>query len=135
MPKSSWAATLSPVSSRARRPDDPERLRQFKAEFFKALAHPARIAILEYLRDGPHSVGEIQEATGGVGSSISQQLAVLRGRGIVVAERDGTTVRYEVADGELYALLDAARQIFYAHLSDNAELLKMVEAESVAIEG
>jgi Predicted transcriptional regulators len=118
---------------RARRRDDPERLRQFKAEFFKALAHPMRIGILEFLRDGPHSVGEIQEATGAAGSSISQQLAVLRGRGIVVAERDGTTVRYEVAEAEIYALLDAARQIFYAHLSDNAELLRLVEAEAVAI--
>ena len=123
------------MPTRPRRPDDPERLRQFKAEFFKALAHPARIAILEFLRDGPHSVGEIQEATGAVGSSISQQLAVLRGRGIVVAERDGTTVRYEAADPEIYALLDAARQIFYAHLSDSAELLRLVEAEAVAIEG
>jgi Predicted transcriptional regulators len=121
------------MSSSARRPDDPERLRQFKAEFFKALAHPARIAILEYLRDGPHSVGEIQEATGAAGSSISQQLAVLRARGVVIAERDGTTVRYQVADPEIYALLDAARRIFYAHLSDNAELLRLVEAEEVAV--
>lgn len=121
------------MPNRPRRPDDPERLRQFKAEFFKALAHPARIAILEFLRGGPHSVGEIQEATGAAGSSISQQLAVLRGRGIVVAERDGTTVRYQVTDPEIYALLDAARQIFYAHLSDNAELLRLVEAEEVAV--
>jgi ArsR family transcriptional regulator len=120
------------MPTRSRRPDDPERLRQFKAEFFKALAHPARIAILEFLRDGPHSVGEIQEATGGAGSSISQQLAVLRGRGIVIAERDGTTVRYHAADPEIYELLDAARQIFFAHLSDNAELLRLVEAEAVA---
>jgi ArsR family transcriptional regulator len=120
------------MPTHARRPDDPERLRQFKAEFFKALAHPARIAILEFLREGPHSVGEIQDATGGAGSSISQQLAVLRARGIVVAERDGTTVRYHVADPELYELLDAARRIFFAHLSESAELLRLVEAEAVA---
>jgi len=132
LPKPGRTTTLLRMPTRSRRPDDPERLRQFKAEFFKALAHPARIAILEFLRDGPHSVGEIQEATGGVGSSISQQLAVLRGRGIVIAERDGTTVRYHAADPEIYELLDAARQIFFAHLSDNAELLRLVEAEAVA---
>jgi Predicted transcriptional regulators len=120
------------MPARAPRPDDPERLRQFKAEFFKALAHPVRIAILEFLRGGPRSVGEIQASTGVPGSSISQQLAVLRNRGIVVPERAGTTVRYHATDPQIYALLDAAREIFYGHLSDSAELLRLVEAEQVA---
>ena len=114
---------------------DADRLRQFKAEFFKALAHPVRIAILEHLRRGPRSVGEIQELTGVAGPSISQQLAVLRSRGIVVPERSGTTVRYHAADPQIYALLDAARQISYGHLSDSAELLRLVEAEQVATGG
>jgi DNA-binding transcriptional ArsR family regulator len=125
------------MQARTLRPDDPERLRQFKAEFFKALAHPVRIAILEFLRNGPRRVGEIQALTGVPGSSISQQLAVLRGRGIVVPERAGTTVHYHAADAQIYVLLDAAREIFYGHLSDSAELLRLVEAEAerVAISG
>lgn len=123
------------MPARPTRPHDPDRLRQFKAEFFKALAHPVRIAILEHLRRGPRSVGELQELTGAVGSSVLQQLAILRGGGIVVPERAGTTVRYHAADPEIYALLDAARQIFYGHLSDSAELLRLVEAEQVAAGG
>jgi len=118
------------MSARTPRPDDSDRLRRFKAEFFKALAHPVRIAILEYLRGGPRSVGEIQTMTRVPGSSISQQLAVLRSRGIVAPEREGTTIRYHVADLEIYALLDAARRIFYDHLSDSADLLRLVEAEA-----
>lgn len=120
------------MSARAPRPDDPERLRRFKAEFFKALAHPVRIAILEFLRGGPRSVGEIQALTGVPGSSISQQLAVLRSRGIVVPERSGTTIHYHAADPAIYVLLDAAREIFYGHLSDSADLLRLVEAEQIA---
>jgi DNA-binding transcriptional ArsR family regulator len=125
------------MQARSPRPDDTDRLRQFKAEFFKALGHPVRIAILELLRSGPRSVGEIQALTRVPGSSISQQLAVLRSRGIVVPERLGTTIRYHVADPEIYALLDAARRIFYGHLSDSADLLRLVEAEAeeVAISG
>ena len=123
------------MSALPRRQDDPERLRQFKAEFFKALAHPVRIAILEHLRTGPRSVGEIQALTGVAGSSVSQQLAILRGRGIVVPERSGTTIRYHAADPQIYLLLDAAREIFYGHLSDSAELLRLVEAELVASGG
>ena len=123
------------MSAHQPRTHDPDRLRQFKAEFFKALAHPVRIAILEYLRSGPRSVGEIQELTGVAGSSISQQLAVLRSRGIVVPERTGTTIRYHAGDPQIYALLDAAREIFYGHLSDSAELLRLVEAEQIAAGG
>jgi DNA-binding transcriptional ArsR family regulator len=118
------------MSIRSPRPDDTDRLRQFKAEFFKALGHPLRIAILEFLRAGPRSVGEIQALTGVPGSSISQQLAVLRSRGIVVPERIGTTIRYHAADPEIYMLLDAARRIFNGHLSDSADLLRLVEAEA-----
>jgi len=114
------------------RHDDPERLRQFKAEFFKALAHPLRIRILELLRSGPLSVTQIQEVTGTPGSSVSQQLAVLRGRGIVTTERHGTTIIYSAADAELFELLDVTRRIFNARLTDTIDLLRLVEDESVA---
>jgi ArsR family transcriptional regulator len=115
---------------RSQRRDDPEGLRQFKAEFFKALAHPTRIRILELLRDGPRTVGQLQEAIGAPGSSISQQLAVLRGRNIVATQRRGTTVIYTVRDPDLFVLLDVARRIFNGHLSDTIDLLRLVDAEA-----
>jgi DNA-binding transcriptional ArsR family regulator len=116
---------------RSRREDE-ERLRQFKAEFFKALAHPLRIQILDLLRGGPLSVTQIQEATGAPGSSVSQQLAVLRGRNILATERRGTTIIYRVPDPELFELLDVARRIFNVHLNDTIDLLRLVEGEMVA---
>ncbi len=115
---------------RNQRRDDPEGLRQFKAEFFKALGHPLRILLLELLRDGPLSVGQLQSAVGAPSSSISQQLAVLRARNIVATERRGTTVLYTVRDPELFDLLDAARRIFNAHLADTIDLLRLVDSES-----
>ena len=117
------------------RSDDAERLRQFKAEFFKALAHPLRIRILELLRAGPMSVTQIQEATGAPGSSVSQQLAVLRGRNILATERRGTTIIYRVPDPALFELLDVARRIFDAHLSDTIEMLRLVDGEAAAAGG
>lgn len=109
--------------------EEAERLRQFKAEFFKALAHPLRIRILELLRSGPLSVTQLQAATGVPGSSVSQQLAVLRGRNVVATERHGTTIIYRVSDAELFNLLDAARRIFNADLADSIGLLRLVEEE------
>jgi DNA-binding transcriptional ArsR family regulator len=116
------------------RRDDSEGLRQFKAEFFKALGHPMRIRILELLRGGPLSVGQLQDAIGAPASSISQQLAVLRGRNMVATERRGTTVIYHVRDHGLFELLDVARRIFNGHLSDTIDLLRLVDAEPVAVD-
>jgi ArsR family transcriptional regulator len=124
------ADTLRRVIGNQRR-DDPEGLRQFKAEFFKALAHPMRIRILELLRGGPLSVGQLQDAIGSPASSISQQLAVLRGRNIVATERRGTTVIYRVHDADLFELLDVAHRIFNNDLSDTIDLLRLVGAEPV----
>jgi DNA-binding transcriptional ArsR family regulator len=115
--------------------EDAQRLRAFKAEFFKALAHPLRIRILELLRAGPLSVTQIQAATGAPGSSVSQQLAVLRGRNVVATERQGTTIIYRVADAELFVLLDAARRIFNASLVDSVGMLRLVEQEQAGEAG
>jgi ArsR family transcriptional regulator len=84
----------------------------FKADFFKALAHPLRIQVLDALRVGPLSVGEIKEKLGVEQSTLSQQLAVLRARNLVRAERSGTTIRYTVNDPAIWRLLDEALQIF-----------------------
>jgi ArsR family transcriptional regulator len=118
------------MAQASQRPDDAERLRQFKAEFFRALGNPLRIRILELLRGGPMSVTQIQEATETPGSSVSQQLAVLRGRRMLTTERRGTTIIYRVADPELFELLDVARRIFNAHLTDTIDLLRLVEDEA-----
>ena len=77
------------------------------------------------------SVTQIQEATGAPGSSVSQQLAVLRSRNILATERRGTTIIYRVPDPELFELLDVARRIFDAHLSDTIDLLRLVDGEAV----
>jgi DNA-binding transcriptional ArsR family regulator len=112
--------------------DDSERLRRFKAEFFKALGHPLRIWMLELLRAGPLSVAQLQEATGAPGSSVSQQLAVLRSRNILATERRGTTIIYRVPDPELFELLDVARSLVNIHLRQTIDLLRQADLEGTA---
>lgn len=112
--------------------DDAERLRQFKAAFFRALGHPLRIWILELLRAGPLTVTQLQEATAAPPSSVSQQLAVLRSRNIVATERRGTTITYRVPDAELFELLDVARRLFNVQLRQTIDLLRQAEGEAPA---
>ena len=99
-------------------------LQIFKAEFFRALAHPIRIRILECLGDDDRSVQEIQHLLDLDQPVVSQQLAVLRGKGIVTARKQGTTTRYMVRDPLITELLATARQIFNHHLVGTRDMLK-----------
>lgn len=78
---------------------------------FKALTHPARIAILDILRDGEHCVCHLESALGLRQAYVSQQLSVLREAGIVVDQRDGLNVYYRVVQPSVYVLLDTVRQL------------------------
>jgi ArsR family transcriptional regulator len=107
----------------------PGGLQAFKAEFFKALAHPVRIHILEILRSSEKSVQELQAALGLDQATVSQQLAVLRAKAIVRARKEGTTVRYTVVDPLIGDLLDVARRIFNQQLVGSQTLLRELKRE------
>jgi DNA-binding transcriptional ArsR family regulator len=104
-------------------------IHQFKAEFFKALAHPMRIQILELLSDGDKSVNELQSIIGSEGSAVSQQLAVLRNKNVVYGIKEGTTVTYSLRDPLIKDLLNVARQIFDNHLANQITLLEEIRNE------
>lgn len=93
-------------------------MQRFKAEFFKALAHPLRIRILELLSEGDKNVNELQSLIGSEGSAVSQQLTVLRSKNIVSGTKDGNKVVYSLKDPMIIELLSVARQIFNNHLVD-----------------
>jgi ArsR family transcriptional regulator len=108
---------------------EPPGLQAFKADFFKALAHPARIHILELLRVSERGVQELQGELGLDQSTVSQQLAVLRAKNIVRARKVGTTVRYAVVDPLVGDLLDVARGIFNKQLIGTQVLLRELARE------
>ncbi len=105
-------------------------LQAFKADFFRALAHPIRIRILETLGAGDRSVQELQEALDLGQPMVSQQLAVLRGKNIVTPRKVGTTVRYALSDPLITKLLMLAREIFNNHLVDSQSMLKQLQREA-----
>jgi DNA-binding transcriptional ArsR family regulator len=105
-------------------------LQTFKAQFFRALAHPIRIKILEILVRGERTVQELQEALGLEQPIVSQQLAVLRNQNIVRGQKDGLSVRYAVRDPLLEDLLDVARRIFNNHLVNTQGMLRELQKET-----
>ncbi|WP_284644056.1 ArsR/SmtB family transcription factor [Paenibacillus silviterrae] len=104
-------------------------IQQFKSDFFKALAHPMRIRILEVLSEGDRNVNELQTILGSEGSAVSQQLAVLRNKNVVYGKKEGTTVIYSLRDPLIKDLLQVAKQIFDNHLVDAINLLEDIRKE------
>jgi len=78
------------------------------ATAMQALAAPSRVLILGRLRAGPWSVGELAREVGMSQPAVSQQLRVLRHLGLVIGERRGRHVVYELHDDHVAALVDEA---------------------------
>src|SRR5580692_7669348 len=104
-----------------------EALRQFKADFFQALAHPTRIAIVEQLRSGELSAGALIERLGIEQANASQHLAVLRAKNILISRKTGNQVFYSVRDPLIIEVLDVMRRYFHSHLSEVMATLKAME--------
>jgi len=101
----------------------PNTLRELKAELFKVLAHPVRVALLDELRSGPLTVGDLQRKLGIDSSNVSQHLAILRGRVLVATRRDGNNVWYSVEEPRVYEILDAARAILENQMTQGQRML------------
>ncbi|EHN08797.1 transcriptional regulator ArsR family [Patulibacter medicamentivorans] len=102
---------------------DPAPIYRLKADFFRLLGHPARVRILELLRDGERAVGELQAALGLDSSGTSQHLTAMRRQGLLESRRAGTSVLYRVKDPRIFQLLEVAKQLLTAQLEETRDLL------------
>ena len=88
-----------------------------QAEVLKTLANPRRIEILHALARGPIEVGRLAKLIGASQPNVSQHLAVLRGAGVVDAERDGREVRYRLADPDVMVACGLMRSVLERRLT------------------
>jgi DNA-binding transcriptional ArsR family regulator len=119
----------APDDREPRRRAAPEPINKLKAEFFKTLGHPARIRILELLAEGERSVADLMPEIGLEASHLSQQLAVLRRAGVVIARKQGSNVIYAMASEDMAELLLVARKVLAGLLTDQVDLLRDLQAE------
>lgn len=104
-----------------------------KAELFKALAHPARVRVLELLAEGEHTIGELAEETGMELSHLSQQVSVLRRAGIVDSRRVKSTVICSLRDPQTAELLAVARRMLSKNLREGQALLAALDSAHDAV--
>ena len=82
-----------------------------ETRLYKALMHPARLAILDLLREGEACVCHMEAAFGYRQAYISQQLMALRDAGLVEDRRDGLNIYYHIVRPEIFDVLDAMRRL------------------------
>jgi len=99
------------------------------ADICKTLASPARLRIIDALRDRELAVGEIGEMIGARKANVSQHLAVMRRRGIIVGRRSGTSVYYRLASPKVLQACELMRQVLIDQMTTAARLLTESEAE------
>lgn len=105
-------------------------INRLKADILKAMAHPTRISIIEFLRQGERCVCEIFPALGLEQSNISQHLAVLKKNGVLDSRKDGLRVIYWIKNPEVLQILDLLQGVILRSARDTASLLEHYEARA-----
>jgi len=95
-------------------------------EFFKALANPMRLMLLDILQEGEKSVSNLLEITGSKKANLSQHLSALRERGLIDARREGRNVYYSVSKPKITRLFDEVHKILVESLEAKSNLLKQL---------
>ncbi|MGH3071662.1 MAG: ArsR/SmtB family transcription factor [Gaiellaceae bacterium] len=108
-------------------PHNARPVHEMKANLFRVLGHPARVRILELLRDGERSVGSLQAELELDSGGTSQHLAALRRIGLVDSRREGTSVFYRAADEHVFDLLEVGRAIISRQLTQQQSILQDLE--------
>jgi len=97
-------------------------LYKLKARLCKTFSDPKRLVILDSLRHGEKSVGELVQMLDISQAVVSRQLAILRDRGIVTTRRDGTTIYYSLVDLRICDACDVVHEILLSQIEKNKEM-------------
>lgn len=103
-----------------------EEITRLHADFCSALADSRRLLLIYALHRGPKNVTELTEIIEASQPSVSRHMKILRERGLVRAQRQGTTVTYRLADERLIEALDLLRAVMRDRLTERAELIDSV---------
>ncbi len=99
---------------------------KLQAELCKSLADPKRLMLIHELRHGSKSVAELAEALGLKQSNTSQHLAVLRRAGIVMTQRDGSTIYYSLVTAKIAMACDTVREVIAEKLGRDQVLIDSI---------
>jgi DNA-binding transcriptional ArsR family regulator len=107
---------------------DPQRQLLFErhAAVCQVFSNRVRLELLDALRDGELTVGDLAERVGAGTSNVSQHLALMRERGAVTSRRDGASVYYSVPDPRIFDAFDLMRALLLDQIRSQGQLANAV---------
>ncbi len=102
-----------------------------KADLLKSLAHPSRLAILEYLKNKEGSVGEMASKLELEQSCLSKHLSVLKQAGVLSSRQEKVTVYYSVRDKDIFVVLRTISQILMKRFREGKHVLQHLAQKRV----
>lgn len=102
---------------------------KIQADFIRALAHPVRLQIIEFLKKGEQNVGSIVKALGVQQSSLSRHLTILKDSGILKARQQGLLIYYSIEDHDIFKVLKPVRVFLCKRLKKTEGALRSLEKD------
>ncbi len=101
-----------------------EMVTRLRSELFKAISHPTRLNILDYLKDGEQCVCDIIEKLDLEQSNVSQHLGILKKQGLLQSRKDGTKMMYKIKYPEILDIIKLSNNILSTQLNETQEMLQ-----------
>ncbi len=102
----------------------PESIFDLQAQLCQTMSNATRLRIVHTLRDGPKSVGKLAEVLELDQAKVSQHLAVLKSRGIVASQRQGSAVIYRITNPKIERICDLMREVLAEQAAQRSELIQ-----------
>ncbi|EKD89420.1 MAG: hypothetical protein ACD_34C00063G0002 [uncultured bacterium] len=104
--------------------DDPI-IYKMQSELCHCMSQPARLQILHLLFEGPRNVGDIAKLTGLGQTTVSRNLGILRGKGIVLTERHGQEIIYRVANPKMVEVCNLMREVLSEQIAERSKMFSV----------
>ena len=104
-------------------------LYELQSEVCKTLASPKRLEILNALKDGEKTVGELVEILGVPKANVSQHLAVMRLKGILQSRRDGVSIYYRIANHKVIQACMLMREVLTEQMKERSKLIDIIDGD------
>jgi len=100
-----------------------DQIYQYHAEMCQVFAHPKRLELIDVLRAGEMSVSGLSQKLGMAPANLSQHLAMMRERRILLSRKEGNVVYYRIANPKLLQAFDMLREILFEQIRQDAALI------------
>jgi DNA-binding transcriptional ArsR family regulator len=104
-------------------------LYELQSEVCKTLASPKRLEILNALKEGEKTVGELVEILGVPKANVSQHLAVMRLKGILKSRRDGVSIYYRIANHKVIQACMLMREVLTEQMKERSKLIDIIDRD------